>query len=54
MELVDSGKNILFHLEGMDCVAITPKRPAYRSQQLKIGSIATELAGHVIGLPLWM
>lgn len=25
MEIVDSGKNILFHLEGVNCVAITPK-----------------------------
>lgn len=36
METVDNGKNILFHVEGVDCVAIIPKRLACRPQRLKI------------------
>ena len=34
--IVGNGMNILFHLEGMDCVFITLKQPAFQPQQLKI------------------
>lgn len=34
VEIVGNGMNILFHLEGVDCVFITLK-PAFQPQQLK-------------------
>lgn len=36
IEIVDNGKNILFHLEGMDCIFTTPKQPTFQPQQLHI------------------
>lgn len=34
--IVGNGMNILFHLEGMNCVFVTLKQPAFQPQQLKI------------------
>ena len=36
IEIMGNGINILFHLEGMDCVFITHRQPAFQPQQVKI------------------
>lgn len=39
IKTVDNWKNILLHVEGKDCVSITPVQPACQPQQLEVNWI---------------